>query len=354
MNLIIGWLLGGATILGAIILLLFLNPEKFEKWVALLWKLSDKIGVLVKVAHKQYVKHDLQSSVNSYLKRRTKDMPGLEAKGVRVEWVDAKINKQSFLEGNNVIVRLRRQDSNDQNFVRAACLFVSTSLLYKVKRYLSPSQAEATDLFVSMKLIEEEKPQIVDVFLEEYLHKSVTPKDSKIGKYFDKYSVMQKGGYFFPVYLQELHFLGQKMFGNRQDSTIHTEVDSLINYLEKLAQRKIGDTSMPLDFVKEYCRFGLVIVGKPSKLIVSIDPYVNFIKKGIASSNIETLYVLGLADNEEKIKQICEEVLESFDVLCERKFQKVLRYTDHSIERLHYLAVLRSKKKELFISSKKI
>ena len=114
-----------------IILIILLNPEKIEIWSALLWRLLDKLGSLFKSANKQYIKHDLQGRVNLFVKSLAKDAPFLVSNRVRIEWVENNITRKSFLEDKEIVLRLRREDPEDLNFVHGAYMFISTGLLFK-------------------------------------------------------------------------------------------------------------------------------------------------------------------------------------------------------------------------------
>jgi hypothetical protein len=345
--------IGGMSSLVVVGFIFFFNyPHKCEKAFALIWKFCDRLRIFASFAHKNYVKHDLQGRINDFIDRHTKDTPGLSAKKIQLEWIDPNTTKEAFLSENIVIIRVKRDEDEARTFARSAYLFVSTALLYKAKRYLSPSQALATDLFASMKLLKEEKPEIVDAFLEEHLHPKVDEPESKINRYFDTFQVIANAGLFFPIYLQELHFLGQKVFGDRKDSQINIEVDSLITHLEKIAQRKIGDTSVPLEFQQTYCKFSVVLVGLAPKLEKSVDPYVRFIQEHSVPSKIETLYLIGDIRNRDKIMQIAKVVSHQFHIVRSYQFKNYLTKGEIREKRTTYLQVLRNKEVEIFHSSK--
>src|SRR5438552_333653 len=154
----------GPVVLLLLALLFF--PEKIEAWSALLWKLLNRFGRLFKGAHRRYVKHDLQGRVNDFVKSLRREVPAIGATKLRLEWVDPSVPRKSFIENETVVLRLRRNDPADQNFVHGAYLFVSGMLLRRPKRYLSPSQRDAIDLFVCSKLLEREKPAVVEAFLD--------------------------------------------------------------------------------------------------------------------------------------------------------------------------------------------
>lgn len=66
-ELLVGVLSSGGVALFLAVLLV-MNPEKVERWAALLNKGLSKLGWIFKSAHKRYVKHDLQARINSFTK----------------------------------------------------------------------------------------------------------------------------------------------------------------------------------------------------------------------------------------------------------------------------------------------
>jgi hypothetical protein len=346
---LITFLLGSGVTFAFCVWAFLSHPEKVEKWLALFWKIALKIGVSLRLAQKKYVQYDIQGRVNDFIKRHSKEMPGFQVKGVKVEWADAGTKRNSFIEKDQVVVRVRSDDPHHENFVKAAYLFISTSLLYRAKRYISPSQGRAIDLFVATAVFKEEKPEVVDHFLEEYLHPHLDEVASKVEGYFGQFDAISNAGLFFPVFLQEMDYLGQKVFGNRRSQQIVTEVDGLVEFLQNIALRRVGDDKTELNFVRQYCRFAVVIVGKPTKLTQSISPYVKFVRS--LNRNIETVYLTGLAENEKRIKQVCEDLSDLYDTVSEKKSSKVIHYGDEKRRIKSFVAVLRARSRELFAAA---
>lgn len=160
-------------------ILVLLFPEKVQKWASMLWYSLSKLGSFFSFAHKKAVKLDIQGSLNDYVNHISKDVPQMKKMKVKVEYVDEHTSRKSFLADDQAILRLRKNDTKDCNFVHGAYLYVSTSLLYHVKRYVSRAQRDSIDLYVTTKLLEKEKPNIVAHFLDEYLHPSLMEKNLK-------------------------------------------------------------------------------------------------------------------------------------------------------------------------------
>ena len=145
---------------------------------------------------------------------------------------------------------------------------------------------------------------------------------------------------FFQVFLQELEYLGDKVFGRRRDDLVIKEVDSFVEFLRPIAARRVGEES-DLEFKGEYCRFALVIIGKPEKLLTSIEPYVGYIRKVLLPANVETIYILARPENEAKIKSICSRFESTHECVRTVKYARLLRYRYSEVTGLQYLAVLR-------------
>lgn len=335
-----------------VVLLIYFSPDTFEKWLAILMKGAIKLRIGARSLHKQYVRHDFQGRVNTFVRKNCPLLPGMVADRVRLEWVDGSVSKQAILDGDVVVVRVKRDDPEERSFVHAVCLFVSKSLLFKAKRYISTPQGEATDLLVSLRLLEREKPTTVSHFVDDYLHPGTDKKrHAATAEIFDDLVTVDGGRLFYSIYLQELNFLGNKVFGARKDGIIHKEVHQLIEFLKALSNREVGGTSVDLDFYGAYCRFAVVIVGKSVKLLrEDIKPYVGFITKTLIPAGVETIYLLAPAKNAPYVRQIAEQVGGTFDKYIEAKFTMPLKFKDGEKRMADtYLLILRARGAQTYI-----
>ena len=327
MDTIIAYLIPVASPAILIALLLLFHPEKIEKLSALLWRLLAHLPTLFRSAHKKYLKHDLQGRVNDYAKRLSKKVPFAAQQRLRIDWVDSSDTRESFIENGQVILRLRREDPSELNFVHGAYHYVSRVLLATPKRYLSPPQRDAVDLFVSAKLFEQEKESVVGLFLDEYLHPATVSAKSKVSMYLGDFAEIERRGLFFPVFLQELYFLGKKVFGRPRNDLIIGEVNDFITFLRRISLRTVGEDS-DLTFDGKYCKTALVIIGKRWKLNESIAPYCSYIRGALLDNDFETIYLLSREQN----RILLERVADTFDVSysCARKhsFLGELRYAE--------------------------
>ncbi|MBF6613845.1 MAG: hypothetical protein IVW55_12025 [Chloroflexi bacterium] len=334
--------ISGWALLVYVVITIFKNPDKVDLWRALFYRMLMAFGSMFKSAHKQYVRYDLQGRVNEFARALSKEAPYLATTKVKVEYVGTETTRESFLKDDEVILRLRSNDRNERNFVHGACLITAACLLHKTRRYMAKTQREAVELYVVTKLLQREKPSVVNIYLEEYLHPKWGDGNTKIAKHYAAYDRLDKGALFFPVFLRELDFLGNKVFGGPRKGQIQAEISALIEFLDKVAQRKVGDEG-DLEFNREYCRVGIVIVGRSAKIAASgAKAWVKYIRNNLEPHHTETIYLVGAPEN----KGVIDEVCDAFDGTYERYHSSIhdieMKASDGTLlKRKRYIVILR-------------
>lgn len=297
-----GYIVAASFIFGFFVAILiafyfFKNPTKLQKLVATILSFLVKIGFKIQ---KTYIRLDIEGRVNDFICNLRPLVYGYEPVGVKIKWVDSNDAETSFFGEDCLVLVMRDSGLQNRNFVRAAMVTVARTVLPKTRRYLSKSQAESVDLYIGKKLFEKEKPQVVDYFFEEFFDKKTTGKDS-IADLVEKYHMMDKAGVFFPVFIQELNFLGEKVFYQKRTDDIIKDVNSLIDFLKNYAVRELGTTTTPLVYQGRYCRCGIVIIGKT----VNVESgnkkiYTDYITK-LLNQKIENYYIIS-PDKKENIE----------------------------------------------------
>lgn len=340
---------GVISILIFIIFYLVFYPEKAEKLSVLLYKIIYKI---LKLGEKQIVTHDIQARVNEFSKKLSKEIANIEPVGIKLQWISDTQTPKQFFDRNKLVVRMRRHDSQDKNFINASMVFVSSVFLKKSKKYMSKSQKKSIDLYVGKKLFEMEKPQIADQFFEDFFSIK-TISNEKIMGLIEKYEIIDKVGLFFPILVQELTFFGEKIFYKLKTSDIIKEISAFIDFLKDYAEREIGERRLKKNFTGAYCRCGIVIIGIGEKVKIGLcEPYVSYIEK-VINDKIENIYLIGPAtkENINFIKNIIEEVQSKLDVYkyVDKKFKSKIKIKEERKEVNTYLVVLRSKEVKRYI-----
>lgn len=295
-------MVGGVSVL-SIALYFIKNPEKFEKWIAILCSCFRYIS---KSAEKTYIKFTVQSVVNGFIADLSKEVPNIGANFVKLNWIDEGMTEEQFFHAGQLVVRMRKSTSKNRNIVNATAIFVSQALMPKAKSYIANYQKEAIDLFATTKILSKGEAALLSEFVELYLRESL--EKEKVNDLYGKFEEIHRMKLFFPVFITELNFLGEKVFGKKkQDKDIYDEVNRLTNFLLLYSKRKEHE-EVTSDFDGAYCKFAIRIVGKYGKILREGEQtYLNNIDK--LEGDVETLYLLGNISNHEFIDSIVQRLI---------------------------------------------
>jgi len=269
---------------GIVILYLIMNPEKAELWGSILSRL---IAFFSRKAERRSVSGDIQGRLNSFVKKYQAD--DVLPYGLRFKWV-TNSNFESFVQNGEVVVIMNNHQNNARNFLNALIAWTDQGLLPQVKNFIPNEIMQATELTLQEKIIQSQRSDALKIFRDEILPTRLN-NFSGTAKYKDKLSNLDRTGYFDTIYLSELAFAG----GRLQDlllNEVMTELNSFIEFLERLADRDPIDDTTPLSIKNTVFKVSVVIVAKSFIILTrGIGPYVNRIKNAFTEKQ-DSIYVL--------------------------------------------------------------
>ena len=301
--------LSGGFLIAAVIFFYFLlHPEKFQKWAGMIgWAISH----IWNRAEYFAIKTEIQGRINSFA-RTMEANTNIQFPRISVRLI-ARGKEELFWEEGEVILVVRDRKHKTKNFVHAAYFFTSEALLRKSKRHLSKNQKTSLDLFATKKLLESEDRASVEQFMDEYVVPYIERED-EIRSLFQQYVPIDKKGVFFPILIQELSYLGNKVFLSQPSSEVIDEVKALVNFLEKFSQREVGDIKTPDSFIGKYTRCGIKIIAsrqsrEKGDITAHKERLANAIKIGL-----ENVYIIGSPQNEnmEFMKAVVDAMLAEY------------------------------------------
>lgn len=329
-------------------ILLVLYPEKIEKWQAIPWGLVEKAGLLYKRASKERIRHSIQGRVSSFARNLGYRLPEFNPPRIRIDWVDEKVDRKAFLDQGKAVIRLRRQDPNNENVATACMFFVSQILLRKAGRYLSPTQKQSVELYVGYRMLQEEQEEVLDVFVDRWLYPGIEESNEKVSQYFDRYQAIDQAEFFLPIFLQELVYMGEKVFGKKRDGSIVQEVDGALQFLEVYASRRIGEKTDRPYFNGNTCCFAIMIVGISANIEEErYDIYLKHIRDSLIRCEVETIYMIGPSENRGFMRKIARKVDDKFSNPFSRSYGATILNADgERVQTSNHLSVLRKRGRE--------
>lgn len=323
--------------------------EKIEKILAHLCSVLRKTSTF---ADKQFAKRDLQGRMNDFVKRLDKKMHSFVPVKMNIKF-STNEDLEGFDSGGKYLIRVKRGINPNTNFVNIAMFFISKHLLLKAKKQISPKQQQSIDLFVAKKLFEEEKESVMSEFVDSFLQPKTD--DDKIREMFDKHTNSDRAGLFFPVFLQEMVFLGGRVFSNPKNHRIQEEVASLINFLDEYSKRKIGDDDIKNKFDGQFSKFALMIVGISYKVEQNqINRYTKYIEN-LIENKIESIYLIGDKRNKDfitEVGKIVQEKNNTYNIFKEESYTAAINNNKGRGKMVeNFLLVLKKKNPDPFIQN---
>ncbi len=243
----------------------------------------------------QIDKKALSSKVRGSILKSKSQMDGLEKEilppDIKVEWVTEQ-NVSSFLSEDCVIVRIKKKENPQENFILATAAFVNAGLLYNHKRYLDKNVINASKLTMIRKIVQNTGKTALTFFEEEYLPQCIT-QDEDINEMFARLKALDRNGMFVNILLKELLKASDCLFGEEPDPCLIAESRELVSFLYDIATREQNDDTN-LQLKNNYFKIAVILAGKNKVLNkTGTKPYLKQIRKA-ANEGYETIYLLGI------------------------------------------------------------
>lgn len=268
--------------------LAFLYPEQAKSWGSIVayW-----MSRFFKGCEYYAIKWDIEGNINSFAEEISNSNNNQFPK-IYIKWIAQAGSEEVLWEENKVIVYMRDRGHKGRNFVSAAHIFTSNTLLGNSNYHISKKQKTSMDLYATKKLLERRHAAFVQQYMNDYFAPIVN-SDNSIRELISKYVQIERIRAFFPILIFEIYTLGTKVHvGEVSKSEIIEEVKQLIDFLVEFSNRESGSYG-ELSFVGDYTRCAIKIVasaqtrqkGDTSGHVRSITDLID--------RSIENIYLIG-------------------------------------------------------------
>jgi len=300
---------GSGTTALLIIYLLIKYPDHVKKWIGIL---SRFLNYIFKKSDYFSTKWEIEGKLNSFAADLETD-GGVPYNRLSIKWTARREDEAIVFEDGQTIIVMRDKNHRNKNFVHAAYFYTSKILLDKVKRKLNKENAKnlklSLDLFTTQKIIQKENKSAMDQFVNDFLYPE-TNKSDELKKYIERFKKIDTVGLFFPILIQELTYLGNKIHLTTPTDEILTEIKNLIFFLENWSERQVGQ-NIQEDFLGKYTKCSIKIVASHiSRELDRVEQQRNRVCNAF-SHGCENVYVIGNAEIKSKkfINKVVEAIL---------------------------------------------
>lgn len=278
---------GGWGLVVFILILIFLYPEKADKWRAIIFRFCTWAGPSWR---KRQLKAAIQSNINSFSRSTDKEVRGIMPYNMKLEYVKDLDRAELLAEKNLVIVRIRDRREDDKNLVHAMLTFCPSGLLSQARPYLDDSLSDAIDYTVTRKLLNKLKHYSALAYLYKEVIEPEVQEDPNLNKICRIFDHLDEQGLFSRVILREFRDFGARIESRYPEAVHKEEARQFVDYMDVIATRMPGE-ECDTQFQGNYISMGFVWVGKSKKIAsAGTIPYIQAVqwKKDMG---IERVYI---------------------------------------------------------------
>ncbi|MHA1285677.1 MAG: hypothetical protein ACTSQP_24515 [Promethearchaeota archaeon] len=290
-----------------IIFYFLLNPDKVERWAAIIYRvfyflLSTAPKFIKSTIDRRTVATSIQNTINSICEQINKEAPDIIPYPVKIEWVNSQ-NVESYMYQRQIIVRLRHFSNQDKNIVNTTLWYLKSGFLPKSKNFLDDSLKRSCEYKIAVKIFSARRDSgALDYFIEKELKPSLN-SDINLQNDLQLLEDLDSIGFFTRVFLIEIKFTGEKLLGAIPTSLIQQEIRNFAEFLREIA-KKGKHEDVPLSFKGQKIKSAIILVARHEILEkYGIEPYVRRISK-LVNNGYESIYITGWG--EEFVKKVIQ------------------------------------------------
>jgi len=264
------------AILLLILISIFRNPEKVDKWSAILGRLFiwNK-----ERREKNTIAKNIDYRVTKIAKKINNESRGILPFGIRIKWKKPD-EVLAYIQKKNVVVVMKRNDNLDSNIVEACLAYVPKALLPKSRNIVDTEILDTIDHYIIQKMLSEGNyTSAYNYYLTNVLDDKLTDNTGFAG-YFKDVGKIDAIGFLTRVLLEEYNRLGEKLFGTLEEQNFREETKAFIQFLTNFTNREPGDDSTPLFFGGEKIKIAIILFAKSDTLeYTGLEAYTKRITK---------------------------------------------------------------------------
>lgn len=278
-------------------------PERLEY----LWGwIGGRLGTTGSRMARNALGRRMDAVINDFASSAMLNLEHIEPVGVRTKWAEGQEGVRAALAADgDVVIYLQPGLPDGENLARAALAFVGRQFIPRAKLSLTTRQRQSLDLYVTGQLLDSQRSLVADDFYGTVLQ-PLLQTDEKLSGLVESLRDIDKKGYFYPILVQQLVFMGEKVATGISKDQVHEEISKFVSWLQARALRVDKDDTVPLYFRGTLISCGIVFVAKWEKAL-SGDASA-FANSGVryASDGFESIYVIGDTDYSRLIQEAAE------------------------------------------------
>lgn len=280
--------------------MLYVFATKPEFIYDIISKVSGRFAWAGTSFRKQQVASGIRSKIMRASKDLSKESDEILTYDLKVEWV-SESDRDSFVQANQVIVRMSQSNNPQRNMVYAVREFISHGFMPEARRYVDGKILAAADLAVTRKLLLRLPDNVADYFIDNFLIPELA-QDEDLRGLLERVIRLDQTGMLVPVMVGEFVRAGRRLYGEPPDPRLVAESKDFLRFLHALATRE-GDM-VDLEFNGTHIKTAIGYAAKGETLTkYGTRRHLQRIFSGL-DRGLRTIYIFGYGKNTDIAKII--------------------------------------------------
>lgn len=277
------------------------HGEKVQIWQSIFQSWSSS-----KESKKKSVTNRVSGEYKSAKKQMPEEEKDLFPTDVVIKWQDGENeDRESFIEGNQVIIRIGRTDNYSKAMSFAALEVVKVGVLASCKRFVDKDICLASDHILARKLLRYMNKGYALAYFDNSIFQPLYRQNAVFKEYFDKLDQADRKGMYVAVFLNEVRKVADQLSTQPISKRAEDEIASFLSFLHDVCTKK---PAPKLRFFGEYIRINIAFTGTNERLGRN-NPYTFYVEKAFNAfeQGVETVYMFAVGRKIDDAKGIEDE-----------------------------------------------
>lgn len=270
-----------------VLVLIVQEPERATKLKALITKPFYR---LFRWFSKEHISSKVSSHANEFLNSSIFNQLALsERYSLKVKWV-SEPNDPILSTKGTLILRLKEEDDQTRNILSAVHTALPHVVCPLIRTNINEYCEKSIDLTILQKL-SEKLGKHGKLTFKKYFLDPETDNDLRINELLKKLVVLDKQGFFVPVFINELEMLSEGLYADNDKTDYSEQVERFIEYLLTIINREIG-SEIQLEYLISPFKVSTILLAKAQRADKhGLKPYLRRLEINLEKGS-ETIYFI--------------------------------------------------------------
>lgn len=278
-------------VLALIVILVWIisSPDRYKQLRSLICGIAAIFGFF----KRQAVSSNIEAIISRCAELLNRELgEGVLPKEVKVQWVGQNQDRDSFIKGGKIVVKMSYTGNSSQNLINVCMAYLNEVFIPQTRPYIDTSLVKTSELMIAKKFLSKKSSQALNLFVQDVLN-PILETDEQLRSDSEKLEILDAKGMFAQLFLPEIIDIGNYLYPTPTTPELRKQTRDLLEFLVAIATKDQGE-EVPLEYSSPWFNVVLVLPGKKETIETrGLTPYIDYITESI-NNRFSRIYVMGI------------------------------------------------------------